>query len=654
MRSPDDCLHSNADANRRRSLRSDAWRWPLVGAKVVAGLVFAGLLNGSDAQAQSLTGKSLTGKSLTGEIAEAAQQSATQLDPNRIVDLETTRDDFLAAAENLRLHLTRTASDENAQAWIKYLEIDPVLKGIESDASDTDLALMSIRVSQKATGVHPGLEVPAVTRIRSAAEAYSNSLRFHRKENTTKALAVQLNRFAEQWASIESDPSPDEIATLRLLLDLLQRTGQNVDLVDRTRQRFSSANLHITVGDGLIQRTVNRNVNQCSPVRDCILGTRIVGDALLTGNVTATLRPSIGSVRMQIALSGSVNTVNKGYNGPVQLRTSGNGQVYATRMIQISESGVSMEPVVTTGSLSTRIDAIEHPLRLVRRIARKKAAEQKPKADQIGHRKFIARVTDSFTEETDEALSQPMPDLMGQAQPYLRRLDFVEPSRTIGSTDRSLFLYATVRKDNQLAAPLPPPPVRVENDATIQLHESIVDNTIGTLLAGRTMTRTELEQMAKKAKRNSADKTVTTTQEDEEPEFEIDFDRSRPIIFEAREGKLRVGIRGTRFSQGSRELKRPLEIVAVYQPVWTQSGQMLLERVDEVQINFPGTKQLSVAQAGLRGSIKKGFADAFPQNLMDKPWIIPADVKAPALRGMHFRPSYFDANDGWLTLGVRS
>lgn len=639
-----------AGPNCRRFFRFIGKSRPLALTQVLAGLAFVGSLVGNEASAQSLT----------LEIADAAKRSASQLDPNQIADLKTTRSDFLAAAENLRLHLTRTASDENSKAWIKYLEINPVLEGIESDASDTDLALMSIRVSQKATGIHPGLEVPAVTRLRSAADSYSNALRFYRKENTTKALSIQLDRFAQQWAELDSDPGPDEIATLRLLLDLLQRTGQDVELVDRTRDRFSSANLHITVGDTLIQRSVNRNVNQCSPVRDCILGTRIVGNALLTGHVTATLRPSIGSIRLQIALDGSIDTVNRGYNGPVQLRTSGNGQVYATRMVQIRESGVSMEPVVTTGSLTTRIDAIEHPLRLVRRIAKKKAAEQKPRADKIGHQKFIARVTTAFTEETDGALAQPMPDLMGQAQAYLQRLDFTEPARTIGSTDRSIFLHATVRKNNQLAAPIPPPPIRVDNDATIQIHESMVDNTIGTLLAGRTMTRTELQQLAQKAKPKNAESAAATAdavgeqQDEEEQEFEIDFDRSRPIIFEARDGKLRVGIRGTRFAQGPRELRRPLEIVAVYQPITSDSGEVVLDRVDEVQINFPGTKRLSVSQAGLRGSIKQGFADAFPQKLMDKPWIVPADAKASALRGQNFRPRYFDASDGWLSLGVSS
>ena len=386
----------------------------------------------------------------------------------------------------------------------------------------------------------------------------------------------------------------------------------------------------------------------------------IVGNAQLTGHVTATLLPSVGSVRIQVALSGTVDSKNFGYNGPVRLRTSGYGQVNATRTIEVAESGVRLEPVVVNAaSLTTRIDAIEHPLRLVRRIARKKAAQQKAKADRITRGRFVSRISEAFAEETNAGASEPIPDVMAEARPHLQRLNLPEPTRTLESTSDSIFLGVTIRKNNQLAAPTEPPPVLVSNEATVQIHESLIDNTIGAILAGRTMTRSELQALASKTGRDDADQEDADQEDasgavDEEPEFEIDFDRSRPIIFEARDGNLRIGIRGTRFAQGARELKRAIEVVAIYRPIKTESGEILLNRVGEAQINFPGTKRLSVSQAGLRGSIQKGFADAFPQILMDQPWTVPSTIEVPALQGRTYHPRYFDAQGGWLTLGVSS
>ena len=142
-----------------------------------------------------------------------------------------------------------------------------------------------------------------------------------------------------------------------------------------------------------------------------------------------------------------------------------------------------------------------------------------------------------------------------------------------------------------------------------------------------------------------------TRDEDEAP-FELDFARSRPIIFEAREGKIRVGIRGTRFVQGKRGISRPLEITAIYEPVKTVEGIAILKLTENAKIDFPGTKRLSIAQTGTRSAMAKKFKDVFPKYLMDQPWTVPPTVKADAIRNRVYRPREVSAKDGWLTVAV--
>lgn len=584
-------------------------------------------------------------------IGDAAKNSIDQLDPEKIRDIEETQEFFLSSVQALESHLRRASSDANAQAWMTYLEIDAVMKGIEDEESPIKLAAKVTRVAQHATGTHPGLEVTAVRRVRLAANRFSNALRFSRKDKIIQAIGKQLDKFADGWAEVDSIPQPEDLETLELLLDLFERTDQgDIALVRQSLSSFSHPNFQITVDDALVQRSINRNVVQCSPVRDCILGTRIVGDALLSGDVTATLLPSTGSIRLRIALQGTVRSTNTGYNGPVRLRTTGNGNVYASQILSFTENGLSLEPAVTTASLTTQINRIEHRLRLVRRIAKKKAAEQKPQADAIARGKLIDRVAEGFAKDINQAVSKPIPDVMKDVRPVLKRLNFREPTRTIGSTSDSVYLSATVRQGNQLAAPIPAPPAPGGYEATIQIHESVINNTLGSILAGRTMSQSELSDLVRKIGRNKP--TENSDEQEDKEGFEIDFDRSRPILFEARDGKIRIGIRGTRFAQGKRELKKRLEIFAVYRPIKTMDGIVLLDREGDAEIDFPGTKKLSFSQAGLRGSIKKGFADAFPQILMDQPWSVPSTIEAPAVAGRTYRPRYFDARDGWLTLSV--
>ncbi|MEO1523817.1 MAG: hypothetical protein AAFX06_00190 [Planctomycetota bacterium] len=587
----------------------------------------------------------LGGRTVAASIARAAADSVDALDPNRIAEIEPATDAFLMAVESLRGHLSRTADPSNADAWIRYLGIDDVVEGIEDDVSEAALAKLAFTTSKRGVGIHPGLEIDAVVRVRDAASDLSNALRFRKREAITKVLAKRLGLLAEEWASVGSVPSASENEGLRLILGLLEKTGQDVPLTARTRSLYRYPNLQVLVSGRSIEEVVRRPVDQPSPVRDCILGTRLIGNARLCGDVTAILMPSIGSVRMQLVMNGTVESRNTGYNGPVRLQTSSQGQVQATRSMTITESGVTLDPVSTSGTLRSQVNRIEHRLRIVRRIARRKAAEQKPLSESIAKRKMLDRVADGFAEQTDAAVSKPMPDLMAQARPWLRRLDLAEPTRLIGSTSDSVYLTGTVRRDEQLASATPPPPVSPLYDAAFQIHESLINNTAGPILGGRTMTRSELAALAQKA--GNAPQAAP-----EEEDFELDFDPVRPIIFEARDGKLRVGIRMTRFKQGKTERRQTLEVTATYQPVYTTTGQVMLERVGDAKVDFPGKKKVGIREAGLRGAVKDSIAEAFPSVLLDQPILLPADFKLPALANQQLSVRQFEAREGWLTVGV--
>jgi len=122
-------------------------------------------------------------------IGDAAKRSVDQLDPDKIADVEDARDTFVESVDELKSHLSRMAGQDNAKAWMEYLEINSVLDAIEDEESSVALAKKATRVSQKATGTHPGLEVTAVRRVRRAADDYSNALRFSRKERMMTATS---------------------------------------------------------------------------------------------------------------------------------------------------------------------------------------------------------------------------------------------------------------------------------------------------------------------------------------------------------------------------------------------------------------------------------------------------------------------------------
>ena len=197
-------------------------------------------------------------------------------------------------------------------------------------------------------------------------------------------------------------------------------------------------------------------------------------------------------------------------------------------------------------------------------------------------------------------------------------------------------------------------------DVALQLHETVIDNVISPVLAGRTMTETELNKLLQQSpvQQSTVDQSTnivsdTGLSDDDEPPFEIDFARLRPIVFESRDQNIKLGIRGTRFAQGSRELNQALEITANYVPARLADGTAMLVRTGEVDVDFPSrNRKLSVSQTGLKTTIEKKFANVFPEMLLHEPLEVPPTVKLEAIAGRSFRPQTIDARDGWLTITV--
>ena len=585
---------------------------------------------------------------LVGEIEAAANN----LDVDLFPDLDASQAELLRRVESVEQFFAARTSPQNRDAWLKYLDMGPLLEQVDSGESPAAIGRESINLRYRLVGTAPGLELTVLRNLRDSVEQLIEAVRFRDGERSKESLAKQLAALAERVKELDDNPSADDSAAISTLLGVLESSGQAKRLVHSLRNTFNRPNVAILIGEPIVQTAIHQNVNQTQPVRDCILGTRIIGNASMNGVVTANLLPSVGAARVNVTLVGHIVSRSIGYNGPVRLRTVGNADVSVTRAMSVNESGIILEPAYSRAVLTTEITAIEHKLRIVRKIARKKAAEQKPKAERIAVEKIRNQVGAQFVKQTSETVAAAPPDVLADIRPVLKRLSLEEPTRHWGSTEQAVCIDSTFRRHDQLSSIVSRPPIMEPFDAAIQIHESVIDNAFAPVLAGRTLKESQLNQMLEKSGRQVP---LPGNNEDGEPEppFEIDFSRLRPIIFEAREQTIRIGVRGTRFAQGTRELKRAMEITAIYEPAKTADGVALLIRKGDVDVDFPGSKRLSVSQAGLKRTIQKKFSDVFPEAVLDRPLELPTDVAIDALRGRVFHPRLVDAKDGWLTIGVR-
>ena len=607
---------------------------------------------------------------------EAARQ---EIDVNRFPNLEAAKSDILAKIAAVHRYFEDHTDPENREAWLRYLNMQPLADAIDDGASIAVLNRERLALHERLLGMTPGLELTALRNLRSSTEELFNALLFRDPEKAKRYVEGKLKEMAAQIKEIGAYPSSDQFALLTTLLSEIDASGQSRPMVEAFRTTFDRPNLAILVGKPLVTKAISRDVKRARPVRDCILGTSIFGNASLEGAVTARLIPSIGNAKVQLLFRGQVESHNRGYNKPVRLRMVGNGDVRISRLMTVAADGTEYAPAETEVALSTKIQCIEHPLSLVRKLAWKTARRQKSEADRIATERMRVQLQSEFEAETGRVSPMTPTDLLNRATPTLRRLALSQPTQSWSSTEQSIAIDSVFRGDDQLASIVSRPEISETFDAAIQIHESAIENALTTVLAGRTLNEKRLNELLGKIRSDDDELAEENTQteqsqldskdtagghegnnvpaeeevSDDESPFEIAFHRVRPIIFEARDQTLRLGIRGTRFAQGKKVMNRPLEITAVYVTNSLKSGAIVLQRQGQVKVTFPGQTKLRLQETAIRPVIEKSFSKIFPQTLLNRTLKVPSDAKIESLRGTEYRPNLIDADEGWLTIAIR-
>lgn len=631
------------------------------------------------------------------ELLQLSELARQKIDTQRFPAVEPVRSELLSAVEGLDSYLTARTSEKNRAKWLKYVDADPLVEALRSDASSDEITKLALELRSRLIGDIRGLELAAMQRLRGAAEQLAATARFENPETASQLVDQQLQAFTRRLQDFDGSLTTEDAAALSTILGMLQPSNQAPALVEATRAAFSRPNLVVWVDGRVVENAIARDVNQTRPVRDCILGTTVIGTGTLTGSVVGRLAPSHGSVQVDLILTGRFNSNTVGYNGPVRLPTVGQGQVTASRTIWINEDGPRLSPTVASANLKSRITSIEHPMRIVRHIAQKQIARKQPQAERIATGRLRSQVAGDFDQQTAQAVSGgekgsgPLASVLGggeysdsvdpikEARVLLARLNVPPPARTLGSTTESVYAQVTQRDATQLAADSAPPALsellgstrptiagrilkatraaatgeddEAPYDGALQLHESFVNNVATRILAGRTVSGEQIDELL--ASSSSKPLLEIVSAEEEQEAFEIDFSTFRPVIFEVRDQTVRIGIRGTRFSQGARELARPLEITAIYEPQQTALGTMLLQRRGDVSVDFPGGRRLTIQQVALRRTIQRLFSDRFPAVLLDRPIIIPDFNDSAKLEVRTLRTSLIDARDGWFSVAIK-
>jgi hypothetical protein len=232
--------------------------------------------------------------------------------------------------------------------------------------------------------------------------------------------------------------------------------------------------------------------------------------------------------------------------------------------------------------------------------------------------------------------------------PLMRVAAFPE-RMSFRSNGNRLHVLATRADAYQLGAPVPPPPAAGSADVLVRLHESTIENFGSTVLAGRKLTRDEMNRLM----RDMTGKVPEELQDEEERDWSITFAVERPLEMEVNDGLVGVTIRGEEFTSGDNGYPA-MNITARYRLDKNARGGMRAERVGELEIyppDFkPGVDQLSASQQSLKTILERRFNKLFKPELPDKP-TAGLELSGNWKKAGPLPVSTMSADNGWLTVG---
>jgi hypothetical protein len=308
----------------------------------------------------------------------------------------------------------------------------------------------------------------------------------------------------------------------------------------------------------------------------------------------------------------------------VRLFTDNVTSIDARKPLVIDSEGFHIGPAEANCNTCTNIRCVAARMRLARRIAWKRAHQQKCEAEQIAARRVERRIKSQMEDKTAEMVQRAKERFKKQLLSHLLPGDVVPRTSHVHTTDDHLHAELLQADPYQLAAPDSPPPLSGDHDLAIRIHESVLGNFAARLLRGETLSDEGLASLMEEMTgevpeelRIDPDKAPWTIEFADHRSIELSANRPielfeyRPVTAVFDGGHVTLTITGSRFSRGDQGFDEPLEITARYKleqgptgAKWTREGK--------VGIAYPRHRQRpGLRRIALKAFFQKKFAALF-------------------------------------------
>jgi len=586
------------------------------------------------------------------QLPQLIEQTKAQFQPY-------TSDDVAATLASLRHDLSAlekfmVPGSRIHAAWREILRSDELEDQLKSADQLNPQLLDEIAVRYQ--NGDPALALPPFQAVASRLESLIQQLRVARDAQAPQTFGRAIDAI-QAGLNIAEQAAPQQEASLLSLgraAHWLRARGQAGELITQVRRVYAQPNAFIQLSSDVITRGGRMQVNRSTPIRDVILGTCIVGSGRTIGITRMELVPSFDRGALDLVFNGVTNSRTTGFNGPVAIGSRSRIQLTARKRIYVDANGIRENPSQTTAHMRTTVTGISTRFRgilgrVVTRVASRKVGQSKGQAERIGARKAQRQFGTEFDREAGTRVAEGSHNFLRKIRrPLSERRVFPE---LVGfqTTRDHLFVTLLETAPTRLAATTPPPALHERSAVAARIHETALNNFAYGLLAGRTITNTDVEQTSLDLLGEIPE---ALAPEEAGDRWSITFDSQAPVEVRFTDNVISIVMRGSRYTRNDSVFDQAMNVSAEYEFAG-QPPHVRLARRGDIIIEPPGYKRgsgLGLRQTTLRNLLKRRFDKVFTDQVEIDGVTLPgawANVGTLLL-------NEFSSQSGWFTLAWRA
>jgi hypothetical protein len=531
-----------------------------------------------------------------------------------------------------------TADSPEGRAWRKYLLIDS-LRDWAARRRNSD-ERMPRELAQKYLARRDRMSMTSNQRqflTSGAADA------LNREVLRSMAEPVASSRVLEHLENFEKSGLPSDAHQLAHDCQFLSvSTGDaQRELGKRLELNFRNANMRLAVTAELLNRMMPKREPEYAPVEDTIQGATVRGQSATANEISVQMIPDPDHVFMALIVNGAVAARTRSTSGPATFYTESESSYYARKPLEVNLRGIRMWPTEVSVDNSSKVRGVRTDLdgwplfgALARRVSISQYDEHRPAADAEVREKIAGkakeRVDREATEQVTAAAKRLHDELLGPMDSLL-----LDPMMIGAKTTEKRFeMRIRLAGPEQLGGHTPRPAAPSDSLASVQIHESLLNNMLERLeLDGETFDLAGLNKRLAERMHRFTPRPVEQDQED----VKITFAAKDAVHVRLNDGHMEVTLAIAKLSKGSRKFK-DFQVRSAFKPV--VEGRSI-DFIRDGGVQLIGQHMNVGAQVVLRSVFLKIFSDKQAIHMTPE-----AFVKNTKLNGIAV--TQFLIDDGWL------